>query len=115
MPFRLGYHTVEADGTVTMTGAEDTVFEVTSERMVEAYVDLTSMKAGDSIIVRQHMRIAPGGPYVKYGEVPFDDVQPFPLLWIVPKPGAYGVKLTIQQTAGANRTFPYAGFTENRH
>ena len=97
-----------------MTGTEDTAFEIVAERMVEAYVDLSAMHAGDSLMVRQYMKIAAEGDYIKYGEVPYDDLQNIPLLWITPKPGMYGVKLTIQQTAGVNRAFPYAVFSLNR-
>jgi hypothetical protein len=114
MPFRFCCHTNKTTGTVTMTGAENTVFEVTEERVVEGYVDLTNMQAGDSISVKEYMRIASGGAYVLYGSQPLNDAQTIALLWITPKPGAYGVKLTIQQTAGVNRTFAYAVFKENR-
>jgi len=115
MPFSLGYQTTEANGTVTMTGAEDLVFEVTDyKRFVEAFVDLSPMQAGDSIIVRQYMRIISGGAYKMYADVPYDDAQIIQLLWVVPKPSNYGLKLTIQQTAGANRIFTYAVFKENR-
>lgn len=115
MPWRCGYTYSEQHGTVTMDGAEDTAFEVTDyKRMVEAYIDLSNMQAGDHIDVRQYMKIEPGGAYVQYAEIPYDDEQDYKMLWITPKPNSYGIKVTLQQTVGANRTLAYAVFKEKR-
>lgn len=114
MPFRFGYHTSEVGGSVTMDGNEDTVFEVTTAGVVEGYIDLTNMGAADNVTINQYIRIVSGGPYVLYGSLPYTGVQSIPMLWIVEKPGIYGVKVTAHQTAGVNRTFPYAYFIENR-
>jgi hypothetical protein len=114
MPFRFGYHTSEKDGTVTMDGAEDTVFEVTTPRVVEGWLDLTNMQAPDTVTVRQYARNVSGGPYVLYGAIPYTGSQTLPMLWIRPLPGIYGLKVTAQQTAGVNRTFAYAYFSETR-
>ena len=115
MPWRCGYTQSETNGTVPMTGAQDTVFEVTDyKNFVEAYVDLTNMQAGDSVTVREYMKIVSGGAYVLYGTETYTDAQTINLLWITPKPNNYGIKFTMQQTAGVNRTFPYAVFREKR-
>lgn len=115
MPFRFGYHTSGVSGSVTMTGGEVTVFEATTFRMVEGYVDLTPMQAGDAVTLKQYVRISVGGAYVLHGSVPYINAQTIPLTWITPLPGVFGVKLTATQTAGVNRTFSYAYFQENRH
>lgn len=98
-----------------MTGGEDVVFEVTDyKRHIEAYLDMSNMQAGDHVDVRQYVKIASGGAYVQYAEIPYDDAQDYPMLWITPKPNSYGIKVTAQQTIGAHRTFTYAVFKEKR-
>ena len=99
-----------------MTGVEQIVFESTKHKAyVEGYIDLTNMAAGDTIVVRQYMKLSSISAYVCYGEQSLSDAQaPINLLWIVPKPNQSGVKVTVQQTAGVMRTFSYAWFEERR-
>lgn len=115
MPWRCGYTSTTTVGTVTMDGAEDTVFEVTDYNvMVEAYLDLSNMQAGDEVYVRQYIKNTSGGAYVQYAEIPYNDAQDYPQLWITPKLSAYGIKVTAEQTLGANRTFTWRYFKEKR-
>jgi hypothetical protein len=102
------------EGTVTMDGTEKVVIldEVAGnpQRFLEGYIDLSPMASGDTIVIRQYMKIASAGDYVKYAEETYSDAQSIPLLYIVTKPGRYGIKVTAQQTAGTNRTFTYQFF-----
>jgi hypothetical protein len=102
------------EGTVTMDGTEKVVVldEISGnpQRFLEGYVDLSPMASGDTIVVRQYMKIASAGDYVKYAEETYSDAQSIPLLFIVTKPGRYGIKVTSQQTAGTNRTLTYQFF-----
>jgi hypothetical protein len=102
------------EGTVAMDGTEKEVVldEVSGNpsRFLEGYIDLTPMASGDTIVVRQYMKIASAGAYVKYAEETYTDAQSLPLLYIVSKSGRYGVKITAQQTAGTNRTLTYQFF-----
>jgi hypothetical protein len=102
------------EGTVAMNGTELNVVldEVTGnpQRFLEGYIDLTPMDSGDTIVVRQYMKIASAGAYVKYAEETYSGAQTLPLLYIVSKSGRYGIKITAQQTAGTNRTLQYQFF-----
>jgi hypothetical protein len=102
------------EGTVTMDGTEKTVVldEITGNpsRYLEGYIDLSPMASGDSITIRQYLKIASGGSYVKYAEETYTGAQSLPLLYILSKSGRYGIKLTAQQTAGTYRTFTYQFF-----
>jgi hypothetical protein len=102
------------EGTVTMDGTEKNVVldEITGnpQRFLEGYIDLSPMASGDTIVVRQYMKIASAGAYVKYAEETYSGAQSIPLLFIVTKPGKYGIKITAQQTAGTNRTLTYQFF-----
>jgi hypothetical protein len=102
------------EGSVTMDGTEKNVVldEVSGNpsRFLEGYIDLSPMASGDTIVVRQYMKIASAGDYVKYAEETYSGAQSLPLLYIVTKPGRYGIKVTAQQTAGTNRTLQYQFF-----
>jgi hypothetical protein len=56
------------------------------------------------------MKIKSDGGYVKYAEETYSGAQTLPLLHILTKPGSYGIKITLQQTAGTYRDFPYQFF-----
>jgi hypothetical protein len=102
------------EGSVTMDGTEQNIVldEVSGnpQRFLEGYIDLTPMQSGDTIIVRQYMKITATGDYVKYAEETYSDAQTLPLLYIVTKPGRYGIKITAQQTAGTYRSLQYQFF-----
>jgi len=102
------------EGTVVMDGTEKNVVldEVSGNpsRFLEGYIDLTPMASGDTIVIRQYMKIAATGDYVKYAEETFSGAQSLPLLYIVTKPGRYGIKITAQQTAGSYRTLGFQFF-----
>ena len=102
------------EGTVTMDGTEKNVVldEVSGNpsRFLEGYIDLSPMASGDTIVIRQYMKIAATGDYVKYAEETYSGAQSLPLLYIVSKSGRYGIKITAQQTAGTYRTLTYQMF-----
>jgi len=102
------------EGTVTMDGAEDVVVldEISGnpQRYLEGYIDLSPMASGDTIVIRQYMKISPTGDYVKYAEETYSGAQNLPLLYITTKPGRYGIKITAQQTGGTYRTLTFQFF-----
>ncbi|MEM2568168.1 MAG: hypothetical protein QXH20_06855 [Candidatus Bathyarchaeia archaeon] len=102
------------EGSVAMDGTEkDVVLDEPSgnpSRFLEGYIDLSPMASGDTVVIRQYMKISAAGGYVKYAEETYSGAQSLPLLYIVTKPAKYGIKITAQQTAGTNRTFTYQFF-----
>jgi hypothetical protein len=102
---------VPIEGTVTMDGTEVSVVqdEITGNptRHLEGWIDLSPMQAGDTVVVRMYVKLTPTGSYVKYAEETYTDAQSLPALHIVTLPARYGIKLTMQQTAGTYRTFSY--------
>lgn len=99
-------------GTLSATGAEDTIRESTDEGKLHCFIDLTAMQAGDSITVRQMLKIKAAGSYIKYAEETYADVQSLPMLYIVTKPSKHGIKITLEQTAGTNRDYDWETFIE---
>lgn len=103
----------EAIGSLLMDGTEQTVKEIlTTINKLHCFVDLTPMAAGDIVVVRQYIKIASAGAFAKYAEETYNDAQTLPLLYVITKPANYGIRITIQQTAGTNRTFDWETFQE---
>ena len=103
----------EAFGTLTATGAEDTIKEIlTTVNKLHCFIDLTAMQAGDEVTIRQYMTIKAAGSPIKYAEEVFNDVQTLPMLYVVTKPARYGIKITLQQTAPVYRDYDWETFTE---
>jgi len=102
------------EGTVEMDGSEKTVVldevEGNPQRYLEGYIDLSPMQDGDTVVVRQYIKISQTGEYVKYAEETIEGAQSLPLLYVITKPGRYGIKVTLQQTSGTNRTLAYQFF-----
>jgi hypothetical protein len=91
---------------VAMDGTEKTLVEKTDSKLglLDGYIDLTPMQAGDTIVIRQYMQVKAAGSYVKYAEETYSGAQSIPLLHITTKPAKDKIKVTAQQTAGTNRT-----------
>lgn len=94
------------ESSVVMDGTEKTLFEVTDVKVgeVEAWVDLTPMQAGDTIIIRYSRKMKAAGTYAKYAEETYSDSQTMPALCLVNKKIYRDTKVTAQQTVGTNRT-----------
>lgn len=113
---RLLAPTTPVEGSISANGTEQTLVESTGtlEFQLDGYVDLSNMQAGDTIVIREYMKIAPGGNYIKYAEETYSGAQTIPLLHILTKPARYGLKVTLQQTGGTNRNYQYQFFKRIR-
>lgn len=94
------------EASIAMDGAEKVLVEKTDDKqgLLDGYVDLTTMNTGDTITIRQYMKVKAAGAYVKYAEETFSGAQTIPLLHVVTKTSKTSIKVTAQQTAGTNRT-----------
>jgi len=100
------------EGTIVADGLEQNIIlDETAgnpSRYLEGYVGLSPMQAGDTLIIRQYMSLVTGPTtYLKYAEETYLDAQTLFVLFITTKPAKYGLKLTLQQMAGVNRTYTY--------
>ena len=91
---------------ILMDGTELTLIEKTDDKigLLDGYVDLTPMLAGDTIVIRQYMQVKAAGAYAKYAEETYSEAQTIPLLHLTTKTAKDKIKVTAQQTAGTNRT-----------
>jgi hypothetical protein len=86
---------------------EQTLLEFEGIAKIIGYVDLSAMAMGDTIIIRQYMKIVADGSYKKYAEQPIAGIQPEPLLYITPKETDVAILITLEQTMGEFKRFPH--------
>lgn len=96
-------------GTMVTDGTEQRVFSIdrTQPFIIDGYIDLSNMKAGDEAVIRQYVRVKPDGELKKYAEETYHGIQELPMIYIKPKTAFYGVLITLQQTAGAPFSFDW--------
>ena len=94
-------------GNLLANGLEQTLLEFEGVAKIIGYVDLSGMEAGDTVIIRQYMKIVEGGDYKKYAEQPIVGSQPEPLVYITPKETDVAILITLQQTTGTLKRFPH--------
>lgn len=115
MPFKLSYDNIYHDGDAVMDGTEVTIFEITRQNtVVNGYLDLTAMQAGDSVEIRLLGKNDVAGAYVEWGKETKTDLQAHPLMLLRPMQVPYALKWTAKQIAGVNRTFHYSYSEEIR-
>jgi len=100
--------------TITADGTEQTVYQNDSPSKLfepkKAQIDLSNMQAGDVVIVREYYRVKSGGSYLLKDSRTFSNVQTYKVIDIDLAPCRFGVKITIEQTAGTNRSFDWEIF-----
>jgi len=98
---------VIAEGTLEADGTEQTVVEYTELAVVHGYIDLQNMETGDEVVIRAYVKFGPGKPYKKYAEETYSGPQSLPAQYVLPRLTVYGIKVTLQQTAGTYKSFDY--------
>ncbi|MEM2249935.1 MAG: hypothetical protein QXO00_02390 [Candidatus Bathyarchaeia archaeon] len=81
---------------------EEIVFEYakTEPFTISGYINLKEMEEGDTIIIREYVKLATNGDYTLYAEEEYNGKQKEPILHISKRPAMNGIKITIQQTKG---------------
>jgi len=100
--------TTLSKGTVVADGTEQVVVETRTPGRVMGYIDLQEMAPGDTVVIRQYIRVRPDGAFKKYAEESFSGAQDVPIIYIRPKESANnGIRVTLQQTAGVMRSYDF--------
>jgi len=101
----------ETGGSLTADGSEQVVVEVATPmgvfKPLKVKINTTAMTWGDWITLRWYEVITPAGAYVKKDELTLNGPQVSPLINIELEPNRNGVRVTLEQTAGVNRVFPW--------
>lgn len=75
-------------------------------------IDFTNHTATETVVVKTHYRVAPGGNHIEQDSVTYAGVVSPELVNIDLEPNRYGIKVTIQKTAGTNRAYDWEVFYE---
>lgn len=100
-----------SSGSVVMDGTEKTVVETTSvgDAQLDVDADFNSMASGDTIVVRVYKRVD-GTNYRLFDSFTLSGAQTYAAKSLVSATwynDVNRVKVTLQQTAGVNRTIPW--------
>ena len=108
----------EYTGTKTPSAlnTETTIVEITAQAddyIVEGYIDLGALASGDSVTVKEYIAVD-GANYKTYATVTYSGAVSDPIIRFHAKTLYKNMKykVTVTQTAGTLRSFPYAFILE---
>jgi hypothetical protein len=96
-------------GVLTATGGEDVVLEYADSEpfKIQGWINLKNMAAGDVVAVTESFTLQNDTQPSIFAMRTYKDAQSQPLIHITPREILKGVKVTIQQTSGTLKSFPY--------
>jgi hypothetical protein len=95
-------------GTIIADGSEQTLIEYAGRiAQISGYVDLSNMDVGDVVAIRCYVKIREDSDYRLYHSETFEGKQPEPALYMLPRLSGFTLKTTLQQTAGAYKSYDY--------
>lgn len=106
----------ETGGTITTDGTEQTVYvDESPAGIFEPRIfklDFTNHTAAETVKVKTYYKIKSGGGYVKDSDTQYAGVQDPLLKNHHLEPTRFGVKVTIEKTAGNNKAYDWEVFYE---
>lgn len=93
-----------------MDGTEQVIFESTELGEYSGYIFLEKLEAGDTVVIRIYVKDVNDDTYKRWLQDSYSNVLSCPALRLEPMIGKVGVKITLQQTAGAYRTITHQWF-----
>jgi len=105
-----------AEGTHTPSalGTEETVYETTEKGKYAGYISVKNLQSGDSVTINLYLILTSGGSYELYDTVSLSGAQTRTVVPLYEIPVSYGMKITINQTAGTIRSYDYVIFRVQR-
>jgi len=106
----------ETGGTLTTDGNEQNIYVndapagVQEPRCVK--VDFTNHTVAETIVLREYYRIKSGGNFIEQDAVTYVGLVSPELIKVDLDPNRFGVKVTIEKTAGGNKAYDWAVFYE---
>jgi len=101
--------TVNSQGDLTADGTEQQLLDDTTNKWFSGWVDLENMASGDTVILRYYIKARSAGVATlsKWTTDTYTNAQTNPMVFIAPLPSDIEIKITLQQTTGTNRVYPY--------
>lgn len=101
---------VRTDGTeqnVYINDAPEGIFE---PRIVS--IDFTNQTGAETVVVREYYRMKDGGDWIQEDERSFAGVQAIPKKSVYLQPNRFGVRVTMQRTAGVAQDYDWEVYNE---
>jgi len=106
----------ETGGTLTTDGTEQNVYiNNAPEGVYEPRwfnINFTNHTVTETVVLRTYYRNVDGGGSIQDDSETFAGVPVNLLLWVQLKPTRYGVRVTVEKTAGTNRAYVWEVFYE---
>ena len=101
----------ETGDTLTTDGTEQTLYVNEAPSGVFdpicVMIDFTAHTAGETVTIKVYYRIKSGGDYILLDEEEFIGAQDPDLILTELEPNRFGIKVTIEKTAGTNRAYDW--------
>lgn len=99
---------LEANGTLTTDGTEQTIATLTSNSVKTWTIDLGALQNGDEVVARIYTKVLAGGAErLLWPAVPWRHAQAAPVKMSLPIPSDVSIRFTLQRTAGTDRQIPW--------
>jgi len=106
----------ETGGTITTDGNVQDLYINNAPggifRPICVKIDFTNHTAGETVVITTNYRIKAAGGLTLQDTVTYAGVPASPLININLEPNRFGIRVTIQKTAGANRDYDWEVFYE---
>ncbi len=103
------------DDSVNADGNEQTILEITADKLkiIDGWISVNAMDTDDKLTLRTYHDFNDGG-YVVHAVEDYEDAQSKSAIYVVARMFKLGAKykITIQQTAGTYRNYPFMFFEE---
>jgi len=104
-------------GTVTSDGTEQNVYinnaPASIYKPIVVLIDLTLSQAGETIDIVEYYRLTAGGAWVQSDTTTYAGVVASPCIVVDLVPCEFGVRVTLERTAGVARVYPWwAGYED---
>lgn len=96
-----------AEGSISADGTEQELFSSSSPRVYHGFLDVSGMQAGDTVVLKYYVVVQSGGGWKLLDKLTLTGAQDSPAVPLARIFSYYGVRITLQQTAGTYRTFYY--------
>ena len=104
----------ETSGQITTDGTEQNVYISEAPagifRPICVKIKVTNHTVTETIVIKEYYRMAPGGGWVRFDTVPYAGAIAEEGIKVDLDPTRYGVRVTIQKTAGTNRAYDWEAF-----
>ena len=103
--------TVNSQGDLTADGTEQTVWDVTTSKWFSGYISLEQMTTGDTVLIKRYIKVRSTGASALVQDSPtetyVDEQVAKKVLYFAPMPADVEYKVTLTQTVGTFRIFPW--------